>query len=274
MTQFSPEELIEIRGLFKESLQTINLEQNIDISADQIGLTINQDEIRLLFEIAVESFTDGINYIDNIFISEQKKVESSSITKALQTFEDTIQRKLFTLKKAPAPALASSVQSSIVEDSSQKKNPYFFVPISWGYGLLSFILDLAIVFCLAAFSAYLALPTIPDVWTSLTGIEQYLYYLPVTFGLLPLVSIFYLVVFALYESPTIGLTLLGCDIVGNRGDKLDRLTLVNRASIAPVSYLLLGVLSPLLGQPRMHDLLMGTKIVRKIPKATYKRGKS
>lgn len=269
--QFSPEELIEIRSLFKEASNSVFSEKNLVLSADQIGLKLNFDEVILLFELAEESFSDdAVQYIDNVFISEQKKVEASSITKALQTFENTLQKRFFSLKKAPSAQTAA--QGAAIEEKPVKRNPYHLIPIGWGYGLLSFIIDLCVVFFLSIFASYLFLPEIPQVWTSLAGNEQYLYYLPVTCGLLPLLSFAYLFVFALNESPTLGISLVNGDIVGGlKGTPLNRFTLATRASIAPFSYLLLGFLSPILGQHRMHDVIMGTRIVRKIPKA--KRGR-
>lgn len=266
MKQFSFEEIQEVRKLFTEARGTLHTDAEVELLSQQVGLALNSDEVRLLFDLAEESLSGSRakEYIDDIYVSEKKVVESAGLDKALQSFENAVQKTFFSLKKRGPDVQEQATTANRATMRTRKQDAVIKQPLGWGNGFLSFLIDAAIVCFSSFFFAYLILPEIPEVWSSLGAEAQYLYYIPVSFGLLPLVSLGYLGIFGSLETPSIGLTLVNGEIVNEKGGYLDKFPLILRASATPVSFLLFGILSPLLGLPRLHDVLMGTKLIRKI----------
>lgn len=253
----------ENSGFFASAfLDTLQAEENLELSAEQFAPSLPKEEISAYFDLAMEAINNPEvekRYVKDFKISEKRQVDASDLASQLSKLEKRMSTQHISLKGAGAHGHAAVTESAELP-------PPESAPCS--RRLLAFCIDCLVILAISTIGAVsifaFSTPFFIEMLVGEVAFDAFDYVsliswlsaLFVTFSFLyPLFSV-------AYYGNTEGMRISRLSVVSNEGRKGKLVNVFLRSASLPLSNLCFGFLPALWGNRALHDRLARTYVVK------------
>jgi len=239
-----------------------------ELSFEQLAVELDHEHIELYFALAQEVFDNPTvlqEYVDEVAISQSRKVDATALELELKKVEQITEAPLFSLKKGSAIPTRGTEEEHVAPT-------HRFTPIAASFSERFFggAIDLLLISTLAVVAGFIYSYQRSDTFAEslvhlqFSQIDTLDTILPTTVVLSAFIflSILYPLISTFLFGRTPGYALQGLKIVTADAQKPEKLNLVVRAFIWPLSLITLGFLSILTTGVARHDRMSKTVVTK------------